>query len=66
MKKDCDREVKKLAKRKGGESYMLGLGMTELLVISFVLLLFVGGKKLPELAKGVGESIKELRNAAKD
>jgi len=39
------------------------LGKTELiiLVILVVLVLFVGGKKLPELARGVGEAGKELK-----
>ena len=31
-----------------------------------VILLLFGGKKLPELAKGIGESIRALRNGAKD
>jgi len=43
-----------------------GIGTGELLIISFVLLMLFGGKKLPELAKGIGSSIKELRNAAKE
>jgi sec-independent protein translocase protein TatA len=31
------------------------------LIVLFIVLLFVGGKKLPELARGFGESIKEIR-----
>jgi sec-independent protein translocase protein TatA len=42
------------------------LGTGELLVISFVVMMFFGGRKLPELARGIGASIKELRNAAKE
>ena len=45
---------------------MLGnIGTTELLVIAFVLLFLFGAKKLPELAKGIGESIKEVKQAVK-
>jgi len=43
-----------------------GIGVSELLIISFVLMVLFGGKKLPELARGIGSSIKELRNAAKE
>jgi len=40
-------------------------GVTEwILVIAVVLLLF-GGKKIPELMKGLGSGIKEFKNAAK-
>jgi sec-independent protein translocase protein TatA len=35
------------------------------LIIVVVLLLF-GGKKIPELMKGLGSGIKEFKNAAKD
>ena len=41
-----------------------GLGGTEVLLIVLVLLLFFGGKKLPELAKGLGKGIKEFKDAS--
>jgi sec-independent protein translocase protein TatA len=45
---------------------IMGLGATELIVILVILLLLFGGAKLPGLAKGLGQSIKEFKNAAKD
>jgi sec-independent protein translocase protein TatA len=38
----------------------------ELLVILVVALLLFGGKKIPELAKGLGEGIKNFKGALKD
>lgn len=40
-----------------------GIGTTELVIIALILLVLFGGKKLPELAKGMGDSIKEFRKA---
>lgn len=45
---------------------MLGLGTPELIIILLVVLLLFGGKKLPELAKSVGSSMKELRKGMSD
>lgn len=46
---------------------MLGnIGTPELIVLGLVLLLFFGGKKLPELARGVGDSVREFRKAANE
>ena len=39
------------------------LGLPELLVILVVLVLLFGGKRLPELAKGLGQSIREFKRA---
>lgn len=38
-------------------------GPSELMVIAFIVLLLFGGKKLPELMKGLGKGIKEFNNA---
>jgi sec-independent protein translocase protein TatA len=38
----------------------------ELLLILFVVLLLFGARKLPELARGVGESLRELRRGLDD
>jgi sec-independent protein translocase protein TatA len=39
----------------------LDLDMPELLIILAIVLLLFGGKKLPELSKSLGESMRELR-----
>lgn len=39
----------------------MGLGFTEILLILVILMLFFGGKKLPELGKAIGESIKSFK-----
>ncbi len=39
------------------------LGTTEIIIIAVVLLVLFGGKKLPELSKGIADSIKEFRKA---
>lgn len=44
---------------------MFGLGMGELIVVGVIALIFIGPKKLPELAKGLGQGIKEFQKAAK-
>jgi sec-independent protein translocase protein TatA len=40
-----------------------GIGTTELVIIAIVLLILFGGKKLPELGRGLGDSIKEFKKA---
>ena len=41
-------------------------GGTELIIIALVVLLIFGGKKIPELAKGLGSGIKNFKKAVKD
>lgn len=41
-------------------------GGTEWLLIAVVILLIFGGKKIPELMRGLGSGIKEFKNASKD
>jgi sec-independent protein translocase protein TatA len=43
-----------------------GLGSTELIVIFLVILLLFGGAKLPSLARGLGQSIKEFKKASNE
>ncbi len=42
------------------------IGTTELIVIFVILLVLFGGKKLPELGRGIGEAIKEFRKSLKN
>ena len=42
------------------------IGPTELIIIAGVIVLLFGGKKIPELIKGLGEAVKEFRTASKD
>ena len=41
------------------------VGSTELIVIFVILLLLFGGKKLPELGRGIGDAIREFRKSLK-
>ena len=43
-----------------------GLGGSELLIILAIILLLFGGAKLPALAKGLGQSVKEFKKAANE
>jgi sec-independent protein translocase protein TatA len=45
---------------------VFGIGGTELLIILAIVLLLFGGTKLPSLARGLGQSIKEFKKASKD
>jgi sec-independent protein translocase protein TatA len=47
------------------EAFMFGLHGPELLAIVVVALVLFGGKKIPELAKGLGEGIKNFKTALK-
>jgi len=44
---------------------MLGMGAQEIILIALVVLLLFGGKKIPELMRGLGRGIREF-NDAKD
>lgn len=44
---------------------MKAIGLPELLIILGIAVLLFGGKKIPEVAKGLGEGIKNFKNALK-
>ena len=45
---------------------MFGLGMQEILIIAFIVLLLFGGKKIPELMKGLGKGVKSFKDGMKE
>lgn len=49
-----------------GLAFIQGIGGPELLIILLVILLFFGAKRLPELAKGLGKSMREFKKATQD
>lgn len=45
---------------------MFGLGAPELILILVILLVLFGGSKLPSLARGLGQSMKEFKKASRE
>lgn len=43
-----------------------GLGFQEILLIALVVLLFFGGKKIPEMMKGLGKGVKAFKDGMKE
>lgn len=44
---------------------LFGLGGSEITIILVIVLLMFGGRKIPELMKGLGKGIKEFKDASK-
>jgi sec-independent protein translocase protein TatA len=44
---------------------MARIGLTEILLILVVVVLLFGGRKIPELMKGIGQGMKEFKKASK-
>ncbi len=44
---------------------MFGLGGTEMILIGLAILLLFGGKKIPELMRGIGQGMREFNDAKK-
>lgn len=42
-----------------------GLGTTEIILIALVVLLLFGGKKIPELMRGIGKGVKNFKEGVK-
>ena len=47
-------------------AFMGPIGFQELIFILLILVIFFGAKKLPELAKGLGQGIKEFKKATRE
>lgn len=45
---------------------LFNLGATELIIIVFVILLLFGGKKIPELMKGIGKGVRSFKKGMND
>lgn len=45
---------------------MFGLGMQEVLIIALIVLLLFGGKKIPELMRGLGKGVKSFKEGMKE
>lgn len=45
---------------------LFALGMPEIILIALVVLLIFGGKKIPELMRGVGKGVTEFKKGIKD
>lgn len=41
-------------------------GAPEIIIILVIIILFFGAKKIPELARGIGQGIKEFKSATED
>lgn len=47
-------------------SHLLFIGTSELLIVAGVVLLFFGGKKLPEMMRGLGKGVNEFKKGVAD
>ena len=47
-------------------TYPLFIGTTELIIIVVIVLLLFGGKKIPELMKGLGKGVKSFKDGMKE
>ena len=52
--------------RKKMKLLLFGLGMQEIIVIALIVLLLFGGKKIPELMKGLGKGVKSFKDGIKE
>lgn len=47
-------------------SFIGGIGFQEILLVALIVLLFFGGKKIPELMKGLGKGVKSFKDGMKE
>jgi sec-independent protein translocase protein TatA len=45
--------------------FLGGIGAQEIIIIALVVLLFFGGRKIPELMKGLGKGVKSFKDGIK-
>ncbi len=45
---------------------MFGIGLPEIIVIALIILLLFGGKKIPEMMKGLGKGVKSFKDGMKE
>ena len=45
---------------------LMNVGLPEILLLLFIIVLLFGAKKLPDLARGMGEALREFRKAQKE
>ena len=43
-----------------------GLGLTEIVIIALIILLLFGGRKIPELMKGLGKGVKAFKDGVNE
>lgn len=46
--------------------FLGNIGLTEIIIIALIVLLFFGGKKIPELMKGLGKGVKSFKEGVND
>jgi len=45
---------------------MFGLGTREIIILAAILVLLFGAKKIPELARSIGDAVRHIRNGFSD
>ena len=45
---------------------MFGLGLTEIIIVLFIILLIFGARKLPDIASGLGKGVRDFKNAMRE